>query len=155
MFNDEYWMRKAVQESLKAFEEGEVPVGAVIIKGNKIIAKASNQVEKLGDPTAHAEMIAITQACENLGDWRLDKCSLYVTKEPCIMCAGAIRNARIQNVYFSIRDEKEGACGSRFDLLRDEKLGFFANVRSGLLEDDVRDIFSQFFKNLRKRKTLS
>ena len=149
MFTHEYWMKKAVAESLKALDEGEVPVGAVIVKKNVIIGKAGNQVETLKDPTAHAEVLAITQACEELKDWRLSGCRLYVTKEPCLMCAGAIRNARLKDVFFGLRDEKEGACGSRFDVLRDEKAGFFANIRSGIMEEEIREIFNRFFKKIR------
>ena len=144
-------MKKAIQESKSVLEEGEVPVGAVIVKGNMIIGKAGNQVEKLKDPTAHAEILSITQACTYLNDWRLDGCRLYVTKEPCIMCAGAIRNARIKNVFFGLRDEQVGACGTRFDVLRDEKAGFFANVRSGIMEEEINEIFSIFFKKIRKK----
>jgi len=151
MFTHEYWMKKAIAESRKALDDGEVPVGAVIVKGNIIIGKAGNGVEKLKDPTAHAEVLAITQASEHLGNWRLDKCSLYVTKEPCIMCAGAIRNARIKNVYFGLSDEKEGACGTRFDLLRDETTGFFANIHAGILEQEIQEIFSKFFSKIRKK----
>ncbi|MCK5707251.1 MAG: nucleoside deaminase [Candidatus Aureabacteria bacterium] len=151
MFTHEYWMKKAYLESLKAYQNGEVPVGAVIVKGNSILGKSGNQVEKLKDPTAHAEVLCITQACEQLSDWRLEGCSLYVTKEPCIMCAGAIRNARIKKVFFGLRDAKEGACGSRFDLLRDEKTGFFADIRAGIMEQDVKELFDEFFKKVRKQ----
>ena len=151
MFTHEYWMKKAIQESLKAFDEGEVPVGAVIVKGHSIVGLAGNNVEKLADPTAHAEMLAITQACDSTGNWRLEGCRLYVTKEPCIMCAGAIRNARIKHVFFGLKDEKEGGCGSRFDLLRDEKAGFFADVHSGILEQEIKEIFSKFFRKIREK----
>ena len=151
MFSHEYWMKKAIVESLKALDEGEVPVGAVIVKKNIIVGKAGNQVEKLKDPTAHAEMLSITQACESLSDWRLKGCKLYVTKEPCLMCAGAIRNARIKDVFFGLRDEKEGACGSRFDVLRDEKAGFFAHIQSGIMEEEIRGIFYEFFRKIREK----
>jgi tRNA(adenine34) deaminase len=152
MFTPEYWMRKAIEEGLKAFRDKEVPVGAVIVKGRSILGKAGNCVEKLKDPTAHAEILAITQACEQLGDWRLEGCTLYVTKEPCVMCAGAIRNARIKEIYFGLRDEAEGACGGRYeDLLRDEKSGYFASIHAGLMEEEVKQVFAEFFRQVRTK----
>jgi tRNA(adenine34) deaminase len=152
MFTHEYWMKRAIEQAMKALADGEVPVGAVIIRGNAVIGKAHNQVERLKDPTAHAEMLAITQACESLGDWRLEDCVLYVTKEPCPMCAGAIRNARLRAVCFGLRDETEGACGTRFDLLRDEKAGYFADIAAGVLEPEAQEIFQEFFRKIRNKK---
>jgi len=152
IFSKEYWMKKAIEEALIAKEEGEIPVGAIIIKENRIIAKAHNQVEQLKDPTAHAELLAITQASNNLSDWRLEGCTIYATKEPCIMCAGAIRNARIKEVIIGISDKKEGACISRYELLRDEKTGYFAHIEHGILEEEIKQIFTDFFSSLRRKK---
>ena len=149
LFSKEYFMNTALKEAIQAGEEGEIPVGAVIVKDNKIIAKAHNRVEHLKDPTAHAEILAITQASNNLEDWRLEECSLFVTKEPCIMCAGAIRNARIKKVFIGILDEKEGACISKYDLIRDESKGYFAHIEYGILENEIKDVFNSFFKKIR------
>ena len=115
----EFFMDLALQQARAAFELDEVPVGAVILRGERIIAAAHNRCIQLRDPTAHAEMIAITQAAETVGDWRLEDCTLFTTLEPCIMCAGAILNARIPTVVFGALDPKGGAVGSKYNLLND------------------------------------
>src|SRR6266480_3837781 len=116
--NDEYFMREALRQAQKAYEANEVPVGAVVVRGGHIIARASNQVELLKDATAHADMLALTQAEAALGDWRLTDCTLYVTKEPCPMCAGAIVHTRLARVVFGASDVKAGAAGSVINLLQ-------------------------------------
>ena len=147
----EKWMRFAIIESIKGLEAGEVPIGAIIVKDNKIIGKGYNQVESLSDATAHAEMIAITSASNTKADWRLDDCYLFITKEPCPMCSGAIMNSRIKGIIFGFTDEKCGACGSRYDICRDNKSQNFPIIIGGILESDCKYILDQFFQNLRKK----
>lgn len=144
------YMREAIKEAEKAFEEGEVPVGAVIVYHGRIIARAHNQVEQLKDATAHAEMIALTQASSARGDWRLEGTELYVTKEPCPMCAGAIALSRVRRVIFGARDEKAGAAGSRTDILRDGLLNHKVDVIGGIEEEQCRDLLQNFFRHHRK-----
>jgi len=148
--NDEYFMKAALNEAIKAFEKDEVPVGAVIVHNNKIIARAHNQVELLHDPTAHAEMIAITQACEALESWRLTDVKLYVTLEPCPMCAGAIQLARIPEVIYAAEDPKKGACGSLLDILSDKRFNHQAIVKKGVMERDSVALLKEFFSKLRR-----
>lgn len=145
-FNHEYWMRKAYDEAEKALKQEEVPVGAVIVKNNHIIAQAHNQVETLKDPTAHAEMIAITSACETLNEKRLEGCTLYVTLEPCPMCAGAIVHARLDTVVYATADPKAGACDSLFHLCEDPRLNHSVKVISGIMEEKCATILKHFFK---------
>lgn len=147
-FDDEYFIREALKEAKKAFEEGEVPIGAVLVKEKKIIGRAHNQVEKLKDATAHAEMIAITQASSHLENWRLDKCILYVTVEPCPMCAGAILLSRISKLTYCIDDKKFGACGSVFDILNSSKK---LSIVKGILENESASLMKDFFKRLRQK----
>lgn len=141
------WMTKAIDQANYALKKDEVPIGAVIVKDNKIIGKGYNQVESLKDSTAHAEILAITSASDSLGDWRLNKSSLYVTKEPCLMCWGAIRNSRISNVYFGANDE-----GINLEILQ-SKLEFdmphLSFVEGGILEYDCKKILQDFFLNKR------
>ena len=132
-----------------AFEMDEVPVGAVIVHGEKTIAAAHNQCIALKDATAHAEMLAITQAAESIGDWRLANCTLYVTLEPCIMCAGAIINSRIPNVVFGTLDPKGGAAGSMFNVLNDQRLNHQCNVVEGVRARACGEILTEFFKQKR------
>jgi tRNA-adenosine deaminase (EC 3.5.4.-) len=115
------FMSAALREAGRAFEDNEVPVGAVVVHNSKIIGRGYNQVEKLNDPTAHAEMIALTAASSFLNDWRLNECDLYVTMEPCVMCTGAILHSRIKNLYFSVFDPKYGACGSVYNIAEEGK----------------------------------
>ena len=141
----EYWLKKALRLAEKAFAEGEVPVGAIIIQKDKIIGQGYNQRERLNDPTAHAEILAITAASNTLNDWRLDECILYVTKEPCPMCAGAIINSRIKTLIFGAYDEKKGCCGSLYQLCGDRRLESVTGVKGGVLEDQCSDILKEFF----------
>lgn len=148
---DEAFMRRALVQASEAFERDEVPVGGVIVKDNKIIAQAYNQVEMLKDPTAHAEILAITQAAAYLQSKWLEGCCLYVTIEPCNMCAGAIVLARIERVVFGARDEKTGAFGSKTDI-NSLGLNHKPQVLNGVLEKDCVDIVQQFFKLKRIKK---
>lgn len=141
----EIYMRRALYEARQAFEEEEVPVGAVIVRDGEIIASAHNQREQLRDPTAHAEMIAITQAAASVGSWRLEKCQLYVTLEPCPMCAGAIVQARIPLIVFGAFDPKAGACGSLFTITSDTRLNHRAAQISGVLAPECAAILTEFF----------
>ncbi|WP_261344073.1 tRNA adenosine(34) deaminase TadA [Roseimaritima sediminicola] len=141
----ERWMRMAVDLAMQAAQEDEVPVGAVIVHENRAIAGAYNQREMLSDPTAHAEMIAITQAAGALGDWRLENCTLYVTLEPCPMCAGAILQGRIPNVIFGAMDPKAGAVDSLFHLLNDPRLNHRCEVTGGVMAELCAKMLTDFF----------
>jgi tRNA(adenine34) deaminase len=148
---DKYrFMYSALQEAEKAFEEDEVPVGAVVVFQNKIIGKGYNQVEKLKDATAHAEMIALTSASNHLGSWRLNECDIYVTLEPCIMCTGALLASRIRELYFATSDMKFGACGSIYNLAEENKTNHTIKVYSGLLAKESEDLLRIFFNKKRK-----
>lgn len=151
--NDEFFMREALKEAQKAYKKDEVPVGAIIVHKNRIIARAYNQVETLKDATAHAEMIAITQAAAGLGDWRLNECALFVTKEPCFMCAGACVNSRLGKIVFGVSDAKCGACGGT-ELNIPVFSGNYHNpvVISGVLEKESLAILQSFFKKARLRE---
>ena len=142
-------MKLALQEAQQALEEDEVPVGAVIVHGEHVIASAHNQRESLRDPKAHAEMIAITQAAESLGSWRLDDCILYVTLEPCPMCAGAILQARIPWVVYGTPDPKAGAVHTLYQLLADPRLNHRCQTVSGILAGPCGEILSRFFQQKR------
>ena len=146
----EKWMRYALQEAEKAFHEDEVPVGALVVKDSHIIGRGYNQCESLHDPTAHAEIIAITSAANTLKDWRLAGCSLYVTKEPCPMCAGALINARIKFAGFGMYDEQEGCCGSLYQICRDPRFKHQLTVKGGILEDHCNALIQEFFTQKRK-----
>ncbi|MDR2172228.1 MAG: tRNA adenosine(34) deaminase TadA [Planctomycetaceae bacterium] len=149
MHDHQYFMRYAIAEAQAAAEEGEVPVGAIIVHNNQIIAAAHNQREQLKDPTAHAEMIAITQATESFNSWRLENCTIYVTLEPCPMCAGAILQARINTVVYGTNDPKSGAVNSLFNLLNDQRLNHRCNVVAGILAEQCGTILTEFFKTKR------
>lgn len=151
---DEFFMKEALRQAKVAFEADEVPIGAVIVYENKIIAKAHNQVETLKDPTAHAEMIAITQATNYLSSKWLQDCTLYVTIEPCSMCAGALVLARLGKVCFGAHEPKTGACGSVINLARHEKLNHQLDISGGLLDLECGGIVSEFFQNKRKKKAV-
>jgi len=138
-------MRRALAEARQAFDEGEVPVGAIVVHEGRVIAAAHNQREALNDPSAHAEMIAITQAAEALGSWRLLECTLYVTLEPCPMCAGAIVQARIPTVVYGAADPKGGACHTLYQITTDPRLNHQAAVLGGVLRDECREILQAFF----------
>ena len=146
----ETFMQLALAEAEQAFAEDEVPVGAVIVHENRVIAAAHNQREQLRDPTAHAEMVAITQAAEARQSWRLDNCTLYVTLEPCPMCAGAVVQARIPLVVYGAADPKAGAAESLYRLLGDERLNHRAAVVSGVLAEACGQILSRFFQQQRR-----
>lgn len=142
-------MRLALAEAQAAFDEGEVPVGAVILHEGRVIAAAHNQREALNDPTAHAEMVAITQAAEQLGSWRLLDCILYVTLEPCPMCAGAIVQARLPTVVYGTTDPKAGACHTLYQITQDARLNHQAAVLGGVLQEECRIILQAFFAQQR------
>ena len=145
------WMKAAFREAEKAFEQDEVPIGAVVVQNGRIIGRGYNQCESLIDPTAHAEIIAITSASNTIKDWRLKDCQLYVTKEPCPMCAGALVNARINMVVFGMYDEKEGCCGSLYQLCRDPRFKHQLAVKGGVMENSCSLIMQEFFKKQRKK----
>ena len=142
----EYWMQYALVQAGKAYEAGEVPVGAVVVFKNRIIGRGYNQRERLNDPTAHAEIIAITAAANTLEDWRLNDCFLFVTKEPCPMCAGAIVNARFKMVVFGCYDEEAGCCGSLYQLCGDPRFKTKVAVKGGVLEKRSLSLIQDFFK---------
>ena len=151
--NDEYFMREALRQAQKAYDASEVPVGAVVVRAGHIIARASNQVELLKDATAHAEMLALTQAEAAVGDWRQTDCDLYVTKEPCPMCAGALVHTRIRRVVFGCTDSSAGAAGSVMNLLQMPTLNHRCDVASGLLQDECAAILQSFFRKRREQET--
>lgn len=151
--SDEYFMRQALREAAKALRVREVPIGAVIVKDHEVIARGWNQVETLKDATAHAEMIALTAAQEVYGDWRLEGCTLYVTKEPCPMCAGAIVHCRPDRVVFGCEDAKGGAAGGWINLLdSNPPLNHRCEVSSGVLGDECGSMIQSFFREARQRK---
>jgi len=143
------FMSAALQEAEEALEHDEVPVGAVVVFEDKIIGRGYNQVEKLKDATAHAEMIAITAAENHLGDWRLTDCDIYITVEPCLMCTGAILSSRIKRIYFSAFDPKFGACGSVYNVAQEGKVNHKVEVFSGILEQESILLLQEFFKKKR------
>ena len=143
------FMTQAVMLAEKAFEEGEVPVGAVVVYKNRIIGKGYNQVEKLTDPTAHAEIIALTAACDTLNEKYLTDCTLYVTLEPCPMCAGALVWSKINRVVFGAPDPKSGSCGSVFNIAQNQQLNHQIEVIQGILEQDCEYLLKSFFHSKR------
>lgn len=149
----EKFMKEALKEAEKAYEKLEVPVGAVIVKDGKIIARAHNQKETTFDTTKHAEILAIQKASKKLKSWRLLDCDMYVTLEPCSMCAGAIINSRIRKVYIGSNDEKTGAVGSVLNLFTDYKFNHNVQFEKGILDNECKKILQDFFKALRKIKT--
>ena len=151
MEKKEYFMKEALKEAKKAYNKLEVPVGVVIVKDDKIIARAYNQKEMKNSPIKHAEMIAIEKACKKLNNWRLNDCEMYVTLEPCPMCAGAIINSRIKKVYIGAVQEKTGACGSKVDLIEEYRSETKIDVEFGILKDKCLKLVQEFFKELRKK----
>ena len=149
----EYYMKQAIKEAEKAYSKLEVPVGAVIVKDGKIIARAYNQKESKTDTTKHAEILAIQKASKKLNSLRLIDCEMYVTLEPCTMCAGAIINSRIKKIYIGAMDEKTGAVGSVLNLFEDYKFNHKPEVEKGILKKDCESLLKQFFKELRKLKS--
>jgi tRNA(adenine34) deaminase len=148
--DDAAFMQEALRLARKAYAAEEVPVGAVVVKSGKIIARAYNQVEMLHDATAHAEMLVLTQAEAAVGDWRLTDCDLYVTKEPCPMCAGALVHTRIRRVIFGCADERGGAAGSIVNLLQMPTLNHKCDITSGVLRNECAGILQEFFKAKRR-----
>lgn len=148
---DKYFMNVALEEARKARDLGEVPIGAIIVKNEEIVACGYNKREMLKNPLAHAEIIAINLASERLDSWRLLDCTMYVTIEPCIMCAGAIVNSRIERLVIGAMDPKMGACGSVVDLVCNEKFNHRVELSHGVLEDKCSKIMKDFFKKLREK----
>ena len=146
------FMFAALQEAELALEQNEVPVGAVIVHKNKIIGRGFNQTESLKDPTAHAEMIAITAASSYMKDWRLNECDIYVTLEPCIMCTGALLAARINKLFFSTFDPKYGACGSLYNLAEEKKYNHKIEIFSGIYLSESEALLKRFFVNIRNKR---
>jgi|TARA_Y100000310_G_scaffold229281_1_gene231699 tRNA(adenine34) deaminase len=143
-------MAQALLQAHKAFENNEVPIGAIIVKDHQVVGRGYNQKEKLKDPTAHAEILAITAAANTLEDWRLTDCVLYVTKEPCPMCAGAIVMSRLKMVVFGCYDEDKGCCGSLYQLCGDPRLGQKIAVKGGILDNESLELIQDFFRTKRK-----
>lgn len=149
---EEKFMKEALKEAQKAYEKLEVPVGVVIVNNGKIIAKAHNIKEEKQDTTRHAEIIAIQKASKKLKNWRLTNCEMYVTLEPCSMCAGALIQARLKKVYIGTMDSKTGACGSVLNLLEDYTFNHKVEIETGILKEECENLLKQFFKELRKIK---
>src|SRR5678815_2054481 len=149
--SDAYFMSEALRMAMRAYEAEEVPIGAVVVRGGRIIARAVNQVELLKDATAHAEMLAITQAEQAVGDWRLTDCTLYVTKEPCPMCAGAIVHVRFERIVFGAPDPKAGAAGSAMNLLQFPTLNHKCTITSGVRAEECAQLLRTFFQEQRNK----
>ena len=149
---NEKYMKEALKEAQKAYKKLEVPVGAIIVKDGKIVARAHNLKETKNDTTKHAEILAIEKASKKLSNWRLIDCEMYVTLEPCPMCAGAIVNSRIKKVNIGAMDEKTGACGSKLNLLQDFNFDTKVDMEIGILENECRELLQKFFVALRKLK---
>lgn len=145
-------MRQALKEAQKAYDKLEVPVGAIIVKDGKIIARAHNLKEIKQDTTKHAEILCIQKASKKLNSWRLTDCEMYITLEPCSMCAGAIIGSRIKKIYIGTMDEKTGACGSVLNLLKDYTFNHKVEIEKEILEKECKQILKTFFKDLRKSK---
>ena len=150
MNDHQRFMRLALKEAEAAYEANEIPVGAVVVRSGTVIAKAHNQVEMLQDPTAHAEIIAIGAAANHLSSWRLNGCTLYVTLEPCPMCAGAIVLSRLDTVVFGAYDPKMGACSTLYNVVQDERLNHRVELISGVLDEDSRILLREFFETRRR-----
>jgi tRNA(adenine34) deaminase len=147
--SDESFMREALRQAQKAYEADEVPVGAVVVRAGKVIGRAYNQIELLKDATAHAEMLSLTQAEAAVGDWRLVDCDLYVTKEPCVMCAGALIHVRIRRLIFGCADTRSGAAGGMINLLQHSALNHDCEITSGVLQNECAAILQDFFRQKR------
>lgn len=149
---DEFFMKEAIKQAKKAEKIGEVPIGAVIVQNNTIIARAYNKREKNMSADAHAELLAIQKACRKEKNWRLSGCTLYVTLEPCPMCAGAMINARIDRIVFGASNPQSGACGTKLNLPGMSLLNHTPQVQGGVLEEDCKQLMTAFFKQVRQRK---
>ncbi|MBN2797326.1 MAG: tRNA adenosine(34) deaminase TadA [Clostridia bacterium] len=152
MNKHEFYMNEALIEARKAYEKNEVPIGAVIVRDDQIIARGHNLRETMKSPLAHAEILAIKEAAKVLKGWRLTRCDIYVTLEPCLMCSGAIYQSRIVNLYYGATDAKAGAVSSIFKVLEEPKLNHNVKVQAGVLENECAEILSSFFKELREKK---
>lgn len=150
--SDAYFMREALRMAARAYEADEVPIGAIVVHEGRIIARACNQVELLKDATAHAEMLAMTQAEAALGDWRLVNCDLFVTKEPCPMCAGALVHVRMRRVVFGCADPRGGAAGSLLNLLQNPSLNHQCDITAGVLREECANLLQSFFRERRARE---
>ncbi len=150
--SDHYFMGEALRQAARAYAAEEVPIGAVVVKGGRIIARAFNQVETLRDATAHAEMLALTQAEEAVGDWRLNDCTLYATKEPCPMCAGAIVHVRLARVVYGVGDPKAGAAGGALNLLQFPSFNHHCEITRGVREADCKSLLQSFFMEQREKR---
>ena len=151
---DNFFMKKALEEAKEAYNLKEVPIGAVIAKKGKIVGLGHNEKETSLDTTNHAEIIAIKEASKNLKSWRLTDCTMYVTVEPCPMCAGAIVNSRVKELVIGTMDPKGGACGSLYNIVEDDNLNHIVEVRRGIMEKECSDIMKDFFKKLREGEKL-
>ncbi len=149
---DARFMRLAFNEALSGADKGEVPIGCVLVRGGQVLGRGHNLMETLRDPTAHAEILAIGAACQSLDNWRLDDCTLYVTLEPCPMCAGAILNSRIARVVFGARDKRLGALGSTFDILGENPINRVVAVEGPVMEEECLELLRGFFRGLRADK---
>ncbi|MCH7938960.1 MAG: nucleoside deaminase [Candidatus Marinimicrobia bacterium] len=147
---DERYLALALKEALAAFDEGEVPVGAIVVLGGQVIGRGHNRREALGDPTAHAELLAITAAANHLGDWRLEGADIFVTKEPCPMCAGALINGRLARLVFGAWDKQAGCCGSLYQLCRDPRFNHQLEVAGGIMEIECQELLQRFFRRRRE-----
>ena len=152
MKEKEYFMKEALKEAKKAYQKLEIPVGVVIVKDNQMIARAHNQKEEKRSPIKHAEIIAIEKACKKIQNWRLNDCEMYVTLEPCPMCAGAIINARFKKIYIGTIEPKTGACGSKINLLETYQTEANIEIEKNILQEECEQILKKFFQNLRKQK---
>ena len=146
------FMKEALKEAQKSYKKEEIPVGAIIVKDGKIIARGHNLKETKTDPTKHAEIIAIQKACKKLQTWRLTGCTMYVTLEPCSMCAGSLIQSRLDKVVIGTMDEKTVACGSVLNLLADYKFNHIVQIETGIMQEECKTILQQFFKELRAKK---
>lgn len=147
--DDIFFMKEALKEAKKAFDEDEVPIGTVAVYKNQVIGRGHNQTEQLNDPTAHAEMIAITAAANALNSWRLNEVNIYTTVEPCIMCAGALVLARVKRIIFGAHDEKFGGCGSVFSIVNEKKLNHQIEITDGVLKEQAASLLKSFFERRR------
>lgn len=154
-FDDAYYMQRALIQAEDAADAGEVPIGAIAVMNGEIIARAWNQVEMLKDATAHAEILVITQAAAALSDWRLDQVDIYVTKEPCAMCAGAMVNARVRRVIYGMPDPRSGAAGSALNVTGFDGMLWKVEVTPNVMEIECRELIQKFFKTVRKQKTIA
>ena len=149
---DKKYMQMALAEARKAYQQAEVPIGAVVVCDDKVVGRGFNRREQTQDPTSHAEMIALREAAEKEASWRLEECQLYVTLEPCPMCAGAILQSRIKRLVFAARDPKAGAVKSLYQLLEDNRFNHQVEVVEGIMKDESAQLLKKFFRELRKRK---